>query len=79
MLLLLGFQSCPDNPALYTDNRIVIIVFVDDFLATYHRSKSTHAQQIKDLLSQRFKIKDYSELTQFISIRIVRDRLKRKT
>jgi hypothetical protein len=43
MLLSLGFQSCPDDPALYTDNRMVIMVFVDDFLAAYHRSESTHA------------------------------------
>jgi hypothetical protein len=43
MLLLLRFKSCPNDPALYTNNRMVIIVFVDDFLATYHRSESTHA------------------------------------
>jgi hypothetical protein len=79
MLLSLSFKSCPDDPALYTNNRIVIIVFVDDFLAVYHRSKSKHAQQIKGLLSQRFEMKDCGELTQFIGIRIVRDRLKRKT
>jgi hypothetical protein len=39
------------------------MVFVDDFLATYHKSESLHAYQVKDLLSRRFKIKDYSELT----------------
>jgi hypothetical protein len=43
MLLLLGFKSCPDDPALYTDNRMVIMVFVDDFLAVYYRSESKHA------------------------------------
>jgi hypothetical protein len=50
MLLSLGFQTCPDDPALYTDNRMVIMVFVDDFLAAYYCSESTHAQQIKALL-----------------------------
>jgi acyl-ACP thioesterase len=63
MLLSLGFKSCPDDPALYTDNRMVIMVFVDDFLAVYHRSESKHAQQIKGLLSQRFEMKDCGELT----------------
>jgi hypothetical protein len=79
MLLSLRFKPCPDDPALYTDNRMVIIVYVDDFLAAYHKSESLHARQIKELLSQRFEMKDCGELTQFISIRIVRDRSKRKT
>jgi hypothetical protein len=79
MLISLGFKPCPDDPALYTDNRMVIMVYVDDFLAAYHRSESLHAQQIKELLSQRFEMKDCGELTQFIGIRIVRDRSKRKT
>jgi hypothetical protein len=63
MLISLRFKPCPDDPALYTDNRMVIIVYVDDFLAAYHRSKSLHAQQIKELLSQRFEIKDCGKLT----------------
>ena len=44
MLLSLGFKPCPDDPALYTDNRMIIMVFVDDFLAAYHKSESAHAQ-----------------------------------
>jgi hypothetical protein len=79
MLLSLGFKPCPDDPALYTDNRMIIMVFVDDFLAAYHKSESSYAQQIKRLLSERFEMKDCGELTQFIGIRIVRDRSKRKT
>jgi hypothetical protein len=55
------------------------MVFVDDFLAAYHKTESLHAHQIKDLLLQRFEIKDCSELTQFIGIRVIRDRQKRKT
>jgi hypothetical protein len=43
MLILLGFKPCPDDPALYTDNRMVIMVYVDDFLAAYYRSESLHA------------------------------------
>jgi hypothetical protein len=43
MLLSLRFKPCLDDPALYTNNRMVIIVFVDDFLAAYHKSKSLHA------------------------------------
>jgi hypothetical protein len=43
MLLTLRFKAYPKDPALYTNNRIVIIVFVNDFLATYHKSKSKHA------------------------------------
>jgi hypothetical protein len=79
LLLSVGFRACPDDPALYTDNRMVIMVFVDDFLAAYHKSESLHAHQIKDLLSQRFEMKDCGELTQFIGIRVIRDRQKRKT
>ena len=54
------------------------MVFVDDFLAAYHRKESKHAHQIKDLLSQRFEMKDYGELTQFIGVRVIRDRKNRK-
>lgn len=79
ILLSLGFRPCPDDLALYTDNRMVIMIFVDDFLAAYHKSESLHAQQIKKLLSQRFEMKDCGELNQFIGIRIVRNRQQRKT
>ena len=43
LLVLLRFRLYPNDPILYTDNRIVIIVFVDDFLVAYYKSKSKYA------------------------------------
>ncbi|KAJ5109801.1 hypothetical protein N7532_002446 [Penicillium argentinense] len=78
-LLSINFQHCPDDPCLYHDGKMIIMVFVDDFLALYHRSDKQHAIDIKRKLRQQFEMKDCGELTQFIGIRIARDRLNRKT
>ena len=55
------------------------MVFVDDFLAAFHSSESSHAYRIRDHLVKRFKIKHTDELTQFIGIRITRHRPTRRT
>jgi hypothetical protein len=41
--MLLGFRLCPNNPALYTNSRIIIMIFVDDFLAAYYLSEADYA------------------------------------
>jgi hypothetical protein len=36
ILLLLRFKSYPNDPTLYTNNYITIIVFINNFLTTYY-------------------------------------------
>ncbi|KAJ5124630.1 uncharacterized protein N7515_008455 [Penicillium bovifimosum] len=79
MLISLGFKPCPEDPCLYSDDKMIIMLFVDDFLAAYHPSESEHAFHIRDLLEQRYEMKRSGELTQFIGIRITRDRETRRT
>ncbi len=79
MLTNVGLRSCPEDPALYTDSHVVMMVFVDDFLAVYHASESSHAYRIRQSLEDRFEMKHIGELSQFIGIRITRDRQSRKT
>ena len=51
-LVSLGFQPCPEDPSLYSDGKMIIMVFVDDFLAAFHSSESRHAYRIRDLLKE---------------------------
>jgi hypothetical protein len=79
VLTAVGLRSCPEDPALYTDGHVVVMVFVDDFLAVYHASEAAHAYRIRQSLEDRFEMKHIGELSQFIGVRITRDRPSRKT
>ena len=77
-LLSLHLKPCPDDPALYSDHQMIVMVFVDDFFAVYPKKASARAEAVKAALQQRYQMKDCGELTQFIGVRIVRDRSTRR-
>jgi hypothetical protein len=63
VLTAVGLRPCPEDPALYTDGHVVVMVFVDDFLAIYYASESAYAYRIRQSLEDRFEIKHISELS----------------
>ncbi|OOQ85189.1 Reverse transcriptase RNA-dependent DNA polymerase [Penicillium brasilianum] len=79
VLSAVGLRPCPEDPALYTDGHVVVMVFVDDFLAIYHASQTDHANCIRQSLEEKFEMKHIGELSQFVEIRITRHRPSRKT
>ena len=46
MLLSLGFKSCAEGSSLYSDRKIIIMVFIDDFLGAYYLSHAEYAYRI---------------------------------
>jgi hypothetical protein len=63
VLTAVGLRPYLEDPTLYTNSYIVIIVFVNDFLAVYYTSESTYAYRIRQSLEDRFEIKHISELS----------------
>ena len=47
VLTAVGLRPCLEDPALYTDGYVVVMVFVDDFLAVYHSSEAIYAYRIR--------------------------------
>jgi hypothetical protein len=47
MLTAVGLRSCPEDPTLYTNSYVIIMVFVNDFLAVYYTSEATYAYRIR--------------------------------
>jgi hypothetical protein len=79
VLTAVGLRSCLEDPTLYTDSYVVIMVFIENFLAIYHTSEDAYAYRIRQSLEDRFEMKYIGELSQFIGVRITRDRPLRKT
>lgn len=63
MLTTVGLYPYVEDPALYTNSYIVVIVFVNDFLAIYYTSESAYAYRIRQSLVDRFEIKYISKLS----------------
>ena len=59
----LGFEAYPKDPSLYLDRKMIIIVFINDFLTIFYLSESRYAYRIRDLLEEQFKMKRSGELT----------------
>ncbi|KAJ5928289.1 hypothetical protein N7466_007245 [Penicillium verhagenii] len=43
----LGLKPFPDDPCIYSDHKLIIMIFVDDFLGIYHKQNAEHALGIK--------------------------------
>jgi hypothetical protein len=63
VLTNVGLRLCLEDPALYTDGYVVVMVFVDDFLAVYYISESSYAYRIRQSLEDRFEMKYIGELS----------------
>lgn len=73
----LGLYSVEGCDCLYTDGRIYIFFYVDDFVLAYHRSETKHAATVKRQLLARYEIRELGELKWFLGIKLVRDRQKK--
>lgn len=77
-LVEFGLQPVPEDPCLLTTPNIIVMFYVDDIIAVYHRR---HQQEVDDLFNRiqhRYKLRNMGEASWFLGIRILRDRSSRK-
>ena len=79
VVLALGLQNTIHEPCLYTyrenGNVAVIVLYVDDMLIASNDEKKM--EEIKECLEKAFEMKDLGEPSQFLGMRIKRDRVNR--
>ena len=74
----LGYHPLPYDNCIYVTKEglsgIIIVTYVDDFLLL---GRDAHKiKQLKETLSKKFDMKDLGACTQFLGVRITRDREK---
>ncbi len=68
----------PDCPFLYTNSKLVVFFYVDDFAVLYHPNNQSVYQEFRTKFLKAFKMRELGELKWFLGIRVVRDRKARK-
>lgn len=77
-LIEIGFRPIPEDPCLFSDGKVILMIFVDDLLGIHLPKHRKHAEFVRNRLHQSFEMKDCGELSQFIGIHVIRDRTKQK-
>ncbi|KAF7174442.1 hypothetical protein CNMCM5623_007239 [Aspergillus felis] len=78
VLEALGLRRIDADSCLYTNDEIVVLVFVDDILFLYRPESKKHADNLIRKLQERYEFRDLGEGDSFLNIKITRDRTKRK-
>lgn len=74
----IGLQRIDTDSCLYTDDKTVVLVFMDDILFLYHHKSKKHADNLIWKLQKQYKFQDLGEGDSFLNIKITRDQMKRK-
>jgi hypothetical protein len=77
-LVELGLQQATEDGCLYSNDYLLVLFFVDDFVTICHPNHRGELVKFKEALLQRYEMRDFGELNWFLGIRIVRDRQQRK-
>jgi hypothetical protein len=74
----LGLKRIDTDTCLYTDDKVVIMVFVDDILILYRPEHRRYADDLIRRMQAKYEFRDLGEGGSFLNIKITRDRSKRK-
>lgn len=74
----LGLRELEGKSCLFSDSKLMVFFFVDDFCAMCHRKDQQHLEEFKRSLLSRYEMKDLGELRWFLGVRVLRDRIRRK-
>jgi hypothetical protein len=77
-LTYFGLNAVPEDPCLFINNKLALMIFVDDMLIIYHQTHRLEALELKNKLRKAYELKELGEISKFIGIRIIRDRPNRK-
>jgi hypothetical protein len=74
----MGLRQSTEDPCLFTNDFIIVLFFVDDFILLSRKEHRDKLEEFRDTLASRYKMRDEGELQWFLGIRVVRDRERRK-
>jgi len=63
VLTVLGFHQVPEEPCLFTDNRLIIFFFVDDIVILCHSKDIPRLRAFQETITERYEMRDLGELT----------------
>jgi hypothetical protein len=75
-----GLRPVNEDQCLFTNNHILLMVYVDDIIIANmpNQEAREHAQKLKQALETQYELRNMGELSWFLGIRVIRDRDNRK-
>jgi hypothetical protein len=73
MLKELGLIPISKDPCLYLNNKLILMVFVNNIMLIYHLKNKAIAINFKTKLKNKYKVKEMGKANQFLGIKIIRD------
>jgi hypothetical protein len=77
-LTILGLTQPSEDMCLFSNEYIVLLVFVDDIITLCNTKHQQHLDTFMDKLRNKYPMKDVGKLNWFLGVRIIRDRPARK-
>jgi hypothetical protein len=74
----LGLQQCAEDPCICNNSWLTVFFFVDDIVLLYRMKDQLAAETLINRLKQRYQMQDLGDLSWFLGIRILRDKLAKK-
>ena len=69
-----GLTPLGDEPDILISNKLIVAIYVDDILLMYHERHASAAAVVLALLRANFKLREWGEPEQFLSLQIYRHR-----
>ncbi|THC87359.1 hypothetical protein EYZ11_013195 [Aspergillus tanneri] len=75
-----GLEPVNEDQCLFTNNHILLMVYVDDIIIANmpNQEARENAQKLKQALEAQYELRNMGELSWFLGIRVIRDRTNRK-
>jgi len=71
----IGLNPVNEEPCLFTENGVSLLVYVDDLLFVYHPDKTQEAERIASALQAQYELRYEGEGYVFLGIRVICDRV----
>jgi hypothetical protein len=72
------FKQLGDEPCAYTDGRLIILFFVDDFILINRKEHRQERDNFKKAIMAKYPMRELGPLKWFLGIRVIRDRETRR-
>ena len=73
-----GLTCVQEDMCVFTNQRLVVIFFVDDILPMFHPQNRHKYEEFKEAFGRKYQMRDMGELKWFLGIRVERDQERRK-
>jgi hypothetical protein len=75
----LGLHEVSGEPCLFmNEDSVLVFFYVDDIVLLYRSEALPQLHKLRQTLMQRYEIRDLGELSWFLGIRVIRDRVQKK-